>query len=183
MPVRTRPSVSRRLLPLAGLVLALVLPGTAALAQATMEEIARGQRPAASPAAPAAAPAPVPPGGSSFALDRLPTLGDIASGNTAPRPPAQQQPVGCPLPPGPGKLPDGKTATDAEMRAAHERIKAFVTGGEAFLACLAGVYQQHGMRLSVADYLAMVRGHDRMVNTMEVVAAQFNEQLRVYRAR
>jgi peptidyl-prolyl cis-trans isomerase A (cyclophilin A) len=95
--------------------------------------------------------------------------------------PAGPQPVsGCAAPAAPA-LPDAATATEAEMLAAQRQVRAFVTAGETYLACLAKVIDDEER---VADERnAAVSEHNRMVAAMEQIAADFNERIRAFKAR
>lgn len=95
--------------------------------------------------------------------------------------PAGPQPVsGCAAPATPA-LPDAATATEAEMLAAQRQVRAFVTAGETYLACLAKVIDDEER---VADERnAAVSEHNRMVAAMEQIAAGFNERIRAFKAR
>jgi hypothetical protein len=78
-------------------------------------------------------------------------------------------------------LPDGSTATQAEMVSGQTLVRAYVTSGETYLACLGGIIDTK--ERSAEDRNAAVAEHNRMVGSMEQVAAAFNAQVRIFKAR
>ncbi len=141
----------------------------------TMGEIARqAEQPAArAPAAPAVQ---LP------AASNLPTMGEVVKQQDAQAKAAAAAP-GCTRPPTPGKLPDGKTATEAEMRDAQVAVKTYVTQSEAFNACLDKLVKASLNRISGQEYLALIQQYDLTVTAMQIFAERFNVQLRAFRAR
>jgi cyclophilin family peptidyl-prolyl cis-trans isomerase len=88
--------------------------------------------------------------------------------------------AGCATP-APPAMPDAATATMEEMVASQSRVRAFVAAGETYLTCLSKVIddEQH----AAEERNAAVSEHNRMVTAMEEIAAAFNEQLRIFKAR
>lgn len=72
-------------------------------------------------------------------------------------------------------IPDGKTASEAEMAAAQQAVKDFVSRGEAYIACL----EDDGSLTSVARD----RRRGTTIDEMQAVAANFNRELRHFRKR
>lgn len=72
-------------------------------------------------------------------------------------------------------MPDGKTASEADMTAAQQAVKDFVAQGEAYIACL----EDDGSLTSTARD----RRRGSTIDEMQVVAANFNRELRHYRKR
>lgn len=143
----------------------------------TLGEIARqADQPAAR--APAAAPAVQLP-----AASNLPTMGEVVKQQDAQAKAAAAAAPGCTRPPTPGKLPDGKTATEAEMRDAQVAVKTYVTQSEAFNACLDKLVKASLNRISGQEYLALIQQYDLTVTAMQIFAERFNVQLRAFRAR
>jgi len=143
----------------------------------TMGEIARqAEQPAARP--PAAAPAVQLP-----AASNLPTMGEVVKQQDAQAKAAAAAAPGCTRPQMPGKLPDGKTATEAEMRDAQVAVKTYVTQSEAFNACLDKLVKASLNRISGQEYLALIQQYDLTVTAMQIFAERFNVQLRAYKAR
>ncbi len=94
--------------------------------------------------------------------------------------PAAPQLGGCKAPAAPD-LPDATTATEAEMVAAQRLVRAFVTTGETYLACLATIIDDE--ERAAAERNAAVSEHNRMVAALEQTAATFNERIRAFKAR
>jgi hypothetical protein len=142
----------------------------------TMGEIARqAEQPAArAPAAPAVQ---LP------AANNLPTMGEMVKQQDAQAKAAAAAAPGCTRPQMPGKLPDGKTATEAEMRDAQVAVKTYVTQSEAFNACLDTLVKASLNRISGQEYLALIQQYDLTVTAMQIFAERFNVQLRAYKAR
>jgi cyclophilin family peptidyl-prolyl cis-trans isomerase len=78
-------------------------------------------------------------------------------------------------------LPDATTATMDEMLAGQMRVREFVAAGEAYLTCLASVINDDAR--SAAERNTAVSEHNRTVSAMEEIAAAFNEQIRIFKAR
>jgi cyclophilin family peptidyl-prolyl cis-trans isomerase len=91
------------------------------------------------------------------------------------------QPVAECAPPEAPAIPDGGKAGLDEMMAGQKRIKEFVAAGETYLKCLAQVIDDKDR--AVEERNAAVNEHNRMVGTMEQVAAGFNEQIKKFKAR
>ncbi|MEE3626018.1 hypothetical protein UCD39_18860 [Nitrospirillum sp. BR 11752] len=89
----------------------------------------------------------------------------------------------CPFPKKVPTIPDGKTAPEADMRKAHEEMQAYVNSGQGFIACVDQLVAQHPDKVTVAKFLQLTRVQDAVVSDMEILAARFNQQLHVYKAR
>ncbi|HEY9183263.1 MAG TPA: hypothetical protein VIQ99_08695, partial [Gammaproteobacteria bacterium] len=87
---------------------------------------------------------------------------------------------GCPPPVSP-TLPDATTATMEEMIAGQTQVRAFVAAAETYLTCLASVIDDD--KRSAEDRNTAVSEHNRTVSAMEQMAAAFNEQIRIFKAR
>lgn len=74
------------------------------------------------------------------------------------------------------QVPDGKTASEAEMVAAQQAIRVFVTETQEYLACL----QNEGRGRSGGDW---TRRYNEASSQMEKLANEFNKQLRAFRSR
>lgn len=141
----------------------------------TMGEIARqAEQPARAPAAPSVQ---LP------AASNLPTMGEVVKQQDAQAKAAAAAAPGCTRPQMPGKLPDGKTATEAEMRDAQVAVKTYVTQSEAFNACLDKLVKASLSKISAREYLALIQQYDLTVTAMQIFAERFNVQLRAYKAR
>jgi uncharacterized protein YfkK (UPF0435 family) len=95
----------------------------------------------------------------------------------------------CIYPRAPDKVPDGKSASEAEMVAAHKAVQVFNEDITAYTACLelemtalvqSGSYDENRLN----ELRAMqAKKNNAAVDEAQAVADQFNEQLRVYNAR
>jgi len=91
----------------------------------------------------------------------------------------------CVFPKAPALMPDGKTASEAEMLAASQAFKAYNDEVTAFGACLedetkskaAGTAQLMQMKTMQA------KKHNAAVAELQAKAKQFNEQVRIFKAR
>ncbi len=97
--------------------------------------------------------------------------------------PAAPQKISCVPPKDLPVPPDGRKATEAEMQAARTAFQTYVNQGQDFVDCIETVQQSNGGTLSVADYLRLVRLQDDMIGNMQLLAARFNEQLRLFRTK
>jgi cyclophilin family peptidyl-prolyl cis-trans isomerase len=84
-------------------------------------------------------------------------------------------------PPAVPALPDASSVSEEEMVASQRQVREFVAAGEAYLACLSRVIDDEDRSAGLRN--AAVEEHNRMVAAMEEIAAGFNEQVRIYRAR
>ncbi|MFO7277879.1 MAG: hypothetical protein DIU56_012645 [Pseudomonadota bacterium] len=84
----------------------------------------------------------------------------------------------CVLPPAPSKIPDGATATEQEMIAAMQTLKRYDGDVNVYLKCLEFEAKQN--RLSKAE---QDRRHNEAVAKLEKIAAQFNEQVRIFKSK
>lgn len=177
----------------AGVILLAVLPMTAlpsAAAQPpaqempTVEEILRGaspgqRRPQPRPAAPVAPAAQPLPG-----IGTLPTMEQIVDSAKASAAARAKPPViSCSRPDAPGPVPDGNLAGSDEMVAAQARFKTFVAAGQTFQSCLDGAQKQAWDSLTVAEFMALEQLYQQMQALLEIEAARFNSQIRLYNAR
>ncbi len=97
----------------------------------------------------------------------------------------------CPYPHKPAKLPDGNTATKDEMIAANKLVKQYNVDMTAYLDCLKTEYDGTTAKLPAdatedqKKQLATVyaRKNDAAVDELQTIATQFNEQLRVFKAK
>ena len=84
----------------------------------------------------------------------------------------------CVLPPAPSKIPDGSTATQQEMVTAMNTMKEYNGDVDTYTKCLEFEAKQN--RLSHADEERM---HNAAVDTLQKVAAKFNEQVRTFKSK
>jgi hypothetical protein len=86
--------------------------------------------------------------------------------------------AGCLLPAPPSRIPDGSSATEQEMVAAMRTLKQYNEDVSEYTKCLE--FEQKRNRMSFDD---QARNRDNALNTLATVAAQFNEQVRRFKAR
>jgi predicted transglutaminase-like cysteine proteinase len=84
----------------------------------------------------------------------------------------------CVLPPAPSKIPDGSTASQQEMLTAMQTLKEYNGDVETYTKCLDFEARQN--RLSHTDEQKM---HNSAVETLQKVAAKFNEQVRTFKSK
>ena len=95
----------------------------------------------------------------------------------------------CIYPRAPDRIPDGRTASYDEMLAAQKAVKQFNDDINAFNACLdmemtayekSGLYDEN--RLTELR-LMQAKKNNAAVDEVQGLADQFNEQLRIFKAR
>src|SRR6201996_2116705 len=84
----------------------------------------------------------------------------------------------CVLPPAPSKIPDGNTASQQEMVTAMNTLKEYNGDVETYTKCLEFEARQN--HLSHADE---ERKHNDAVAELQKIAAKFNEQGRMCKAK
>lgn len=84
----------------------------------------------------------------------------------------------CELPSPPSRIPDGSSATEQEMVAAMRTLKQYNDDVAEYTKCLE--FEGKRNRITVDD---QVKHRDLALNTLATVAAQFNEQVRRFKAR
>jgi hypothetical protein len=84
----------------------------------------------------------------------------------------------CTAPVAPTKVPDGSTAAEAEMVAAMQTLKRYDTDVSTYIKCLEFEAKQN--RLSHEE---QVRRHNQAADSLTQIAAKFNEQVRVFKAK
>lgn len=95
----------------------------------------------------------------------------------------------CIYPRAPDRIPDGRTASYDEMLAAQKAVKQFNDDINAFNACLdmemtayekSGLYDEN--RLTELRVM-QAKKNNAAVDEVQALADQFNEQLRIFKAR
>ena len=97
----------------------------------------------------------------------------------------------CSYPAPPEKLPDGNSATLDEMVSAQKAIKEYNKKIEAYVACIKlehdDAVAKAGDKLTPAQKADMerveVQKHNAAIDQLQSVAARFNEQVRVFKAK
>jgi len=90
-------------------------------------------------------------------------------------------PGGCAAPAEPAIPADGASAARADVLAAQKAVKAFVAGGEEFIACL-NKWEQSREEISDEDRMAVIRHHNHMTDAMHAAGDRFNQVVREYKA-
>jgi hypothetical protein len=99
----------------------------------------------------------------------------------------------CTYPKDPGAMPDGRTATLDQMKAAQASVKAYNTAMDEYLKCIdaespkasditADMTPDQKKQLQ-KEIEASVKKHNAAVSDEEAVAARFNDQLKAYKAK
>ena len=83
--------------------------------------------------------------------------------------------------PAPPEIPDGASASTEQMVAAQKSVKEFVVDGQAYIKCIDAVADDKDR--ATTERNAAIGEHNRMVGELERSAADFNDQLRAYKAR
>lgn len=84
----------------------------------------------------------------------------------------------CVLPPAPSKIPDGNSASQQEMVTAMNTLKEYNGDVDTYTKCLEFEAKQN--HISKADEERM---HNTAVDTLQKIAAKFNEQVRTFKAK
>lgn len=71
-------------------------------------------------------------------------------------------------------VPDGKTASEAEMATAQAAVKGYLTETQEFLSCMENI--------KVHDN-SWTRKYNDVTSAMEKLAADYNKQLKVFRSK
>ncbi len=87
-------------------------------------------------------------------------------------------------------IPNGSNATKDEMIAGQKAVKKFMADMEEYLACIEDEDKQNRAGIEEPDPIVeaqrdemLVKKHNAAIEDMEKIAAQFNEQVRSYKAR
>jgi len=80
-------------------------------------------------------------------------------------------------------LPDGASSDMQAMVEGQKAVRVYVAGTEAYLECLNAMDQDAGGEANPEVELARIEAHNGAVDEMEQVAAEFNEQIKEYKAK
>nr|MBO2489717.1 hypothetical protein [Gammaproteobacteria bacterium] len=91
----------------------------------------------------------------------------------------------CPFPKAPDHIPDGRTASEAEMIAAMNEFKAYNDAVVAFQNCLDEETKAKSASggATMAFKAMQAKKLDAAVKELEAKAKKFNEQVRIFKAR
>src|ERR1700704_5497545 len=84
----------------------------------------------------------------------------------------------CVLPPAPSKIPDGNTASQQEMLTAMNTMKEYNNDVDTYTKCLEFEAKQNHLSRGEEEKM-----HNTAVDTLQKVAAKFNEQVRTFKAK
>ncbi len=80
------------------------------------------------------------------------------------------------------EVPDGKTATEAELVAAQSVVKQYMANVESYLVCIDEEAKALGPEITEDQIRIRDMRHNAAVDEMERLAADFNAQIRAFRA-
>ena len=80
-------------------------------------------------------------------------------------------------------VPDGNTATEAEMKAAFADIKKYNADVESYLACMDEDEKKLGDTVTDEQKKLHVERHNAAVDALNAVAARYNEQVQIFKKR
>lgn len=83
----------------------------------------------------------------------------------------------------PPVVPDGKTAAQSDLAAAGAAIRVYQADMQASFACIEEVIESLGEDMTPEQDSALTAFYNNGVEQLEMIAASFNEQLRLFRAR
>jgi hypothetical protein len=91
----------------------------------------------------------------------------------------------CPFPKAPASVPDGKTASEADMVAAMTAFKAYNAEVNAFGACLEGETKEKAAGSGQLMQLKTMQTKkvNAAVDELQAKAKLFNEQVRIFKSR
>lgn len=91
----------------------------------------------------------------------------------------------CAFPKAPDTIPDGRTATEAEMIAAMQAFKAYNDAVNAFGECLEEETKSKAAGTAQLMQLKTMQAkkHNAAIDELQSKAKLFNEQVRVFKAR
>ncbi len=87
-------------------------------------------------------------------------------------------------------VPDGATASKEEMIAGQKSVKAFMAEMEEYLSCIAAeeeaavlMLEDPTPEIKLQRQNMLSKRHNAGVEDMEIIAAEFNNQVRAYKAK
>ncbi|MDG1462644.1 MAG: hypothetical protein P8R04_03665 [Gammaproteobacteria bacterium] len=79
------------------------------------------------------------------------------------------------------EVPDGNTASEAELVASQAAIKQYMASAEEYVACLDAEAEAIGPEITEDQVRIRDMKHDAAVDEMEKLAAEFNAQVRAFK--
>lgn len=80
-------------------------------------------------------------------------------------------------------VPDGETVTEADMREAQKKVRAFIAAAEAYLDCLSKIENEATEPLSERQAEINIARYNAMVDEMHRVSDEYNVAVRIFKAR
>ncbi len=81
------------------------------------------------------------------------------------------------------EIPNGRTASEAELIAAQKNMKAYLAEGEEYIACITRVEKSWGEEASDDQRAIIVLFNNKVVDDMQAVADLFNSAVRAYKGK
>ena len=81
------------------------------------------------------------------------------------------------------EVPDGETASEADMASGSAAVRAYVGDTQAGLDCLSAAEEAMGEEITDEQRAKIVETYNTGVDEMTAVVERFNEQIRIYKAR
>jgi len=80
-------------------------------------------------------------------------------------------------------VPNGRTATEAELIEAQKNMKAYLAEGNAYIECIMDVEKSWGEEATDEQRAIVVLFNNKVVDDMKAVADLFNAAVRAYKGR
>ena len=81
------------------------------------------------------------------------------------------------------EIPNGRTASEAELVAAQKKMKAYIAEGDEYIACIGEVEESWGSEASEEQRAIIVLFNNKVVDDMQAVADLFNAAVRAYKGQ
>jgi hypothetical protein len=78
-------------------------------------------------------------------------------------------------------IPDGKTASEAEMAAANATVREYMAAVESYLACLDEEEKSLGDTVTDEQKKVHTAKHNAAVDALNAVAGRYNEQVQAFK--
>lgn len=81
------------------------------------------------------------------------------------------------------EIPNGRSATEAELVEAQGNMKAYMAEGDTYIACITEVEKNWGAEASDEQKAIIVLFNNKVVDDMQAVADLFNAAVRAYKSK
>ena len=81
------------------------------------------------------------------------------------------------------EIPNGRTASEAELVAAQGNMKAFMAEGDEYIACITREEESWGESATEEQKAMVVLFNNKVVDDMQAVADLFNSAVRAYKGK